>query len=125
MNNRDGKPELQILLSFNKPEQAVETYKSRWQIEKCFKSLKFNGFNVEDTHLADIDRIERIFAILTIAFLRAYLVGFFKHRFIKPIRTLNNGRLAFSFFKYGLDTIASVLLNIQILIFLNFCHVLR
>lgn len=111
MKNRDGKPELQILLSFNRPEEAVKTYKSRWQIETCFKSLKSSGFNVEDTHLADIDRIERLFAILTIAFLWAYLVGIFKDRFIRPIRTLNNGRMAFSFFKYGLDTIASVLLN--------------
>lgn len=111
MKNRDGKPELQILLSFNRPEEAVETYKSRWQIETCFKSLKSSGFNVEDTHLADIDRIERLFAILTVAFLWAYLVGIFKDRFIKLIRTLNNGRKAFSFFKYGLDTIASVLLN--------------
>ena len=113
MKNCDGKPELQILLSFNRPEEAVETYKSRWQIETCFKSLKSSGFNVEDTHLADINRIERLFAILTIAFLWAYLVGIFKDRFIKPIRTLNNGRKAFSFFKYGLDTIASVLLNID------------
>ena len=104
MKNRDGKPELQILLSFNRSEEAVET---------CFKSLKSSGFNVEDTYLADIDRIERLFAILTIAFLWAYLVGIFKDRFIKPIRTLNNGRKAFSFFKYGLDAIASVLLNID------------
>ena len=111
MKNREGKPELQILLSFNKPEEAVDTYKMRWQIETCFKSLKSSGFNVEDTHLADIERIERLFAILTIAFLWAYLVGIFKDRFVKPIRTLNNGRKAFSFFKYGLDTIASVLLN--------------
>lgn len=111
MKNREGKPELQILLSFNKPEEAVETYKSRWQIETCFKSLKSSGFNVEDTHLADIDRIERLFAILTMAFLWAYLVGIFKDEHVKPIRLLNNGKRAVSFFKYGLDTIADSFLN--------------
>ena len=73
--------------------------------------MKSSGFNVEDTRLADIDRIERLLAILTIAFLWAYLVCIFKDRFIKHIRTLNNGWKAFSFFKNELDTIASALLN--------------
>jgi hypothetical protein len=82
-------------------------------LSKIFKSLKSSGFNVEDTHLADIQRIERLFAVFTIAFLWAYLVGIFKDQFIKPIRTLNNGRKAFSFFKYGLDTISSTLLNLD------------
>ena len=110
MKNREGKPELQILLSFNKPEEAVDTYKMRWQIETCFKSLKSSGFNIEDTHLADIERIERLFAILTIAFLWAYRVGIAMDR-LKPIRILNNGHKAMSFFKYGLDAISSALLN--------------
>ena len=110
MKNRDGKPELQIILSFNKPEEAIDTYKMRWQIETCFKSLKSSGFNVEDTHLADIERIERLFAILTIAFLWAYRVGIIMD-LLKPIRILNNGHKALSFFKYGLDTISSLLLN--------------
>ena len=74
------------------------------------KSLKSSGFNVEDTHLADIDRIERLFAILTIAFLWTYRVGILMDQ-IKQIRTFNNGHKAMSFFKYGLDTIASALLN--------------
>ncbi|MDR3227628.1 MAG: hypothetical protein LBT56_08175 [Prevotellaceae bacterium] len=28
-----GQPELQIIISFNKPENAQEIYKKRWQIE--------------------------------------------------------------------------------------------
>ena len=56
--------------------------------------MKTSGFNIEDTHLTDIDRIERLFAIITIAFTWAYLVGIYKDANIKPIRILKNGRRA-------------------------------
>ena len=73
--------------------------------------MKTSGFNIEDTHLTDIDRIEKLVALITIAFCWAYLVGIYIREHIKPIRILNNGRMAKSFFKYGLTFIASVLLN--------------
>jgi len=63
----------------SKPEEAVSSYKERWQIETAFKAMKTNGFNIEDTHLADIDRIERLFAVMIIAFTWAYLVGIYKY----------------------------------------------
>lgn len=53
----------------------------------------------------------RLFAVMTIAFLWAYLVGIYKDVYIKPIRILNNGRRAKSIFKYGLEEIAEVLQN--------------
>ena len=73
--------------------------------------MKTSGFNLEDTHLTDIDRIEKLVALITIAFCWAYLVGIYLHEHEKPIRILNNGRMAKSFFKYGLTFIALVLLN--------------
>lgn len=73
--------------------------------------MKTCGFNLEDTHLTDIERIEKLVAIVTIAFCWAYLVGIYLHENHKPIRILNNGRMAKSFFKYGISFIASVLLN--------------
>ena len=109
--NSDGKPELMILVSFNKPDQAVAKYKLRWQIETCFKAMKTSGFNIEDTHLQEIKRIERLFAVMTIAFVWAYIVGVFKDAQVKAIRTLKNGRRAFSYFKYGLDEITCYLLK--------------
>lgn len=113
MKDEDGVPKLQILVSYNRPDEAAETYRMRWQIETCFKSMKSSGFNIEDTHLADIERIERLFAIVTIAFLWAYLAGIHKTLNVKPIRILKNGRKAVSIFKYGLDYIAECLLNPQ------------
>ncbi len=111
VKNREGKMELQIIISFNKPETAIEEYKKRWQIETAFRALKSSGFNIKDTHLTDIKRIEKLLAIVLIAFLWAYLIGIFLHLKIKPIRMLKHGNRAKSLFKYGLEYIAAALLN--------------
>ncbi|MDP3180183.1 MAG: transposase [Bacteroidota bacterium] len=102
---------MQIVISFNKPEDALEIYKERWQIETAFRALKTSGFNIEDTHLTEIERIEKLFALVIVAFTWAYLVGDYLHKYIKPIKVKKHGKKAKSLFKYGLTYIASVLLN--------------
>jgi len=111
VKNKQGIPELQIIISFNKPEEAQEAYKERWQVETCFRALKSSGFNIEDTHLTDLNRIEKLFSIVMVAFAWAYVVGIFADQNLKPIRILANGKRAKSLFKYGLEIIAQVLLN--------------
>ena len=48
--------------------------------------MKTSGFNLEHTHLTDIDRIENLVALVTIPFCWAYLVGIYLHEQVKPIR---------------------------------------
>lgn len=75
LKNFDGGPELQILICYNRPEDAVHTYKERWQIETLFfKAMKSSGFNIEDMLMKDIDRIERLVAVVYIALVWVYLV---------------------------------------------------
>jgi len=109
--NKCGKPELQMVISFDKPESAQQIYKERWQIETAFKALKSSGFNVEDTHLTDLKRIEKLFSVVMVAFAWAYITGVFANDNIKPIRVLKHGNKAKSFLKHGLEIIATVLLN--------------
>ncbi len=109
--NKDGKSELQIIISFNKPEDALEVYKERRQIETVFRALISSGFNIEDTHLTEIERIEKLFALVIVAFTWAYLVGNYLDKYIKPIPIKKHGKKAKSLFKQGLNYIASVLLN--------------
>jgi hypothetical protein len=111
VKDKNGKPELQVIISFNRPEYAQEAYKERWQIETAFRGMKSSGFNIEDTHLTDLERIEKLFSIVMLAFAWAYVVGVFANENIKPVRILNNGKRAKSLFKYGLDVIATVFLN--------------
>lgn len=111
LKNSDGVPELQILICYNKPENAVTTYKLRWQIETCFRAMKTAGFNMEDTHLRDIERIAWLTAVVCIALVWAYLVGEHKDLNIKAIKILKHGRRAKSLVKYGLEEISNVLLR--------------
>ena len=111
VKNKKGKPELQIVISFNNPQDATEIYKERWQIETAFRALKTNGFNIEDTHLTDIERIGKLFALGMVAFTWGYVVEDYLHQHVKPIHIKKHGNKPKSIFKHGLTYIATVLLN--------------
>ena len=42
-----------------------------------FKALKSSGFNLEDTHLKDADRIAKLVSMVFIAFIWCYKVGIY------------------------------------------------
>ena len=90
-----------------------------------FKVLKSGEFNIEDTHVAHINRIEQLFVVVIIAFTLAYCVCFAANIKVKAVRVLNNGRRAISLVKYGQNFIADVLLypfrppNINAFVFLS------
>ena len=125
--NRENKPELQIILSFNKPDEAQALYKERGQIESAFKALKTSGFNIEDTHLTDIERVSKLLALVLIAFAWVYKTGIYLDN-LKPIKIKKHGRRAKSLFKYGLTYIANLLLatiQINLTNVVNFYNALR
>lgn len=123
VKNKEGVPELQIIVSFNKPDEAQSLYKERWQIETAFKALKSSGFNIEDTHLTDIDRVNKLLALVLVAFVWAYKIGIYLNT-IKPIKIKKHGRKAKSFFKYGLTYLAKVLFSSDIDKFEECCEFL-
>jgi transposase len=94
-----GKIEFVIIASFNKQDQALINYKERWQIETMFRAMKSSGFNIEDTHLNNLERLSTLISVVSIAYIWAYLVGIDKHEKIAPIKIKKHGRRAFSFFK--------------------------
>lgn len=123
--DRDGKQEFLIIVSFNKPESAAESYKKRWQIESLFRALKSSGFNIEDTHVTELERLEKLFLLTMIAFVWCYLIGDFLDTKIEEIKIKKHGRRAVSVFKHGLDYLSKVLatginvLNISVFNFLS------
>jgi len=123
IKNKQGIPELQIIVSFNKPDDSYSVYKERWQVESAFKALKTSGFNIEDTHLTDLDRINKLLALVLFAFTWAYIAGVFQDS-LCPIKIKNHGRRAKSIFKYGLTYLASVLFSNDIDKFKDICKFL-
>jgi hypothetical protein len=123
IKNKQGALELQIIVSFNKPDESQSLYKERWQTESAFKALKSSGFNIEDTHLTDLDRINKLLALVLFAFTWAYLAGIFLDSLV-PIKIKKHGRRAKSLFKYGLTYLASVLFSNDIEKFKDVCKFL-
>lgn len=110
LRNEEG--ELVIIATNDNAYKALETYKRRWEIETLFGCLKTRGFNFENTHMVDLDRISKLLGILAISFTFAYVVGQWKHS-IKPIRLKKHGRKAISIFRYGLDYLRQIFFNLD------------
>lgn len=121
--DKKGEPELQIIISFNKPDQADTLYKERWQIETAFRAFKSSGYNIEDTHLTEIDRVEKLFALVLIAFVWAYKIGIYLNS-LKPIPIKKHGRKAYSLFKFGLNALSKILNNNNLDEFKKYCDFL-
>jgi Transposase DDE domain len=90
----------------------IDDYAQRWGIETLFGIFKSRGFNLEDTHLNDSERLSRLFALLTIALCWAYRTGQWLSK-LKPISLKKHGRKAKSIFRYGFDYLRHILLNLE------------
>ncbi len=70
-----GEGEYLILVSANSVSEPAAEYKKRGGTETLFGALKSRGFNLEDTHLKEPERLSRLLALLAIAFTWAFVVG--------------------------------------------------
>jgi hypothetical protein len=104
--------ELVIIVTPLEPQTAISDYKERWQIETLFGCLKTRGFRFEATHMTNPERIDRLMAYLTIAFVWAHIIGEWLNE-QRPIRIKKHQRPAQSIFAYGLGHLRHWLLGIH------------
>ena len=101
-----------ILASSENSHEALKEYCQRWTIEKMFGYFKSKGFDFEQTHLTDSEKIKKLIALMTIAFVWSYLVGIWMTESLKiKIKIKKNGRKEISIFRKGLDYIRKLLFN--------------
>lgn len=86
-------------------------YRKRWSIEVLFQSMKKRGFDLESTHLRCLQKINKLIALVAIAFAFCLLAGKHYHQKVKKIKTKNHGYKANSFFRKGLDLLRDYLNN--------------
>ena len=111
--------ELLVVASSQAPDShidrsVVDVYGLRWEIETLFACLKGRGFNFEDTRLTKLNRIDKLMGVLAIAFAWVHKVGDWRHTEVKAIKLKKHGRLAMSYFRYGLDWVRQALCGDQV-----------
>ena len=87
------------------PIEALKEYRHRWSIEVFFGHLKKKGFNLENTHMSHRAKIDKLVAVLALAFL--FTIGF--GLLLRENNTLNAYDKRKSTFRLALDTLESML----------------
>jgi len=102
-----------IVITTEAPETALDEYGKRWNIETLFACLKSRGFNFEDTHLTRPERLSKLVGVLTLALCWCLRIGEWLHE-RTPLPIKNHGRRAQSLFRYGLDRLRHIVLNLAV-----------
>ena len=103
--------ELLIVATDSAPEDAIRRYGLRWEIETLFGCFKGRGFNFEDTHITQMDRIKKLLVLLAVALAWAHKTGEWISE-ARPIKIKKHGRPAVSLFRYGLDYLTDAVMKV-------------
>jgi len=112
-HQKDTEDKYLLILTNADASKAIDIYRNRWSIEVFFQSIKKRGFNLENTHLTDLERLKKLFAIICLAFACCLKTGIWKHKKIKTMKKKQNGYKPNSFFRYGLDELRKALLHFR------------
>jgi hypothetical protein len=113
--------EFLALACSSKPHSALASYRQRWTIETLFANLKTKGFNLEDTHITDPDKLSTLLAVLALTVTLCVKTGVAAAR-LRPIPIKKHGRRAWSLFALGVGVLRKITVSAkpaQIIAFLQ------
>jgi hypothetical protein len=105
--------ELLIVVTNNYDYKALGCYALRWEIESFFSALKIRGYNFENTHITDYEKLSRLMFIVSIALLWAYRCGEIKELKSKT-RIKKHGYKARAMIKNGIIIISKAIARVAI-----------
>jgi len=100
-----------VIVSSKSNLDSLTKYQQRWTIENLFGAFKTRGFNFEDTHFKNLEKIKMLIVFISIAYLWSILVGLWLDAVIS-IKIKTHGRKAISVFRYGFDYLTYIIKNI-------------
>lgn len=105
--------ELLVIISSKSPETMISDYAQRWGIETLFGMFKTRGFCLESTHVVNGERLSKVLALMSLALCWAIKVGEWRNEH-HALKVKKHGRLAQSIFRYGLDFLRSMSLDLDL-----------
>lgn len=99
----NGRRDYLIIITNSRHGGIASQYRKRWNIEVFFQCLKKRGFNLEDTHIKDLHKLEKLFALVCVAFVVCQQMGWRYHQIVQQIKKKKHGYKSNSFFRKGLD----------------------
>jgi len=107
MIKKDGKDRHLLVVSNGfAAKEAMQLYKQRWGIERLFGHLKKKGFDLEATHITDGAKLEKLFAIVALAFTYSYGWGYHLRQTKIKSNAASNRK---SLFRLGLEDILTMM----------------
>jgi len=91
-----------IVVSSKDNLNSLDKYQLRWTIENMFGAFKTRGFNFEDTHMKNLEKIKMLIVLVSIVYTWCVLLGLYLNE-SKPIILMKFGRKRKSIFKYGFE----------------------
>jgi hypothetical protein len=106
---RSADGDLLYLFGTMEAKHLGTVYRRRWTIEACFQAFKSRGFDLEGTHLKDLEKLKKLIAMVSIAYGLCVSMGIYHDARVKKIKVKKHGYKANSFFRTGLDKIREML----------------
>lgn len=93
-----------LIIATNMPDakRALQIYRKRWGIENLFADSKTRGFNLEDTHITNPEKLSTLFGLVTLAITWAYRCAT-QTMGLKAIKRKTHKRRQKSWFRIGFD----------------------
>ncbi|MBZ9716185.1 IS4 family transposase [Deinococcus multiflagellatus] len=100
--------DLVIIATDFSARKTWKLYKQRWSIECTFSSFKKRGFDLERTGMTERSRLERLFGLVTLAWMFCLRLGVWLSQTC-PIPVLKHGRRAVSLVRHGAQHLVDAL----------------